>query len=160
MFFIETIQEAIQHLGEAAHLPPDQLRYLIMFFVQQVFCYLFRFLPNKPTMKHIINIIIGWYFMILVIGYDTLYSIIPGILSYYAIKNNRSQKRALLIFVLNMILLFVIQIRKCYLYYLQWHLDFATLQMTQVIKIGYFVFNVAKGANQTEMKQTKYNKTF
>ena len=57
-----------------------------------------------------------------------------------------------------MILLFVIQIRKCYLYYLQWHLDFATLQMTQVIKIGYFVFNVAKGANQTEMKQTKYNK--
>ncbi|BFU21190.1 membrane-bound O-acyltransferase family protein [Entamoeba histolytica HM-1:IMSS-B] len=148
----------IESFSEKVYVPSDQMRYFLSFFIELPLCYILRYLPSNPRLKHFVYSIIGVIILLFVFGINSMIIIIPGLITYYAMKWKKSLHAAFFIFSLNLMFLTLLQIHKYINYYLQWYLDITTLQMIVVIKLGNFAFNVAKGSNTNTIKQTDYNK--
>ena len=98
-------------------------------------CFTLRFVPNNPTLKHVVHITLGLLMTYLLFGMETISMLFTAVPVYVVMRFLPNNPDANLIFVYVFgFLLF----RRIFLYvyhYLEWSLDFTTTHMIPTLKL-------------------------
>ena len=135
----------VQPLVNALNIPTDQVKYFVNCLIGPFLMFALRYLPNNPTLKHIVYGGLGFLASYLLFGLEVFTVLYTSLPVYFIMKYNKTSKASMLCFV---IVFGYLLVRNIYLYftqYLVWSLDFTATHMVITLKLTAFAFSVTNG---------------
>jgi hypothetical protein len=120
----------------------DKAKYLFCTLLCYGLSLVYRFLPNKPTLKNVYGLVLGLWMGYFVFGYQMVHSIVSTVVVYLmlTILPRSIARHAVLTFALGYVS--VAHIYRMYVDYLGWSLDFTGPQMLLTLKFTFYAFDL------------------
>jgi lysophospholipid acyltransferase len=131
-------------------LSHDKTKYVFCLLLAYPLALLFRLLPNIPTLKHIVGIVLGVWFGFFTIGWQILHSFISSTVVYLMVKFLPNGVAHRVVFAFVILYIMVSHIYRMSVDYMGWSLDFTGPQMILTMKLSMYAFDVYDGTLKKE----------